>query len=146
MVCEVKAENLQQQDFSIIAIGPTQTNNNTRCTDSDAILATPGIAFFQTEYASAKNQEGNLVTVVVSYDSMSSLSVGSKLEVLNHNPNQMTTPPLPIKTLYSVTEKSYEVYHLKLRNLVNKGKQINETIEIYNDNSYNLYPPLPVPK
>ena len=103
MACEVKAENLQQQDSSIVAIGPAQTNNNTGCTDSNAIIANPGAAFFQTEYASAISQEGNLVPVVISYDSMSSLSVGSKLEGLNHNPKQITTPPLPIKTLYSVT-------------------------------------------
>ena len=57
--------------------------------------------------------------------------------------SQTTTPPLPIKTLYSTTEKSYEVYHLKLRNLVNKKDEI---IEVYNNSSYNFYPPLPVPK
>ena len=58
------------------------------------------------------------MTVIVSYDSMSSLSIGSKLQGLNFNPQETATPLLPIKTLYNVTEKTYNVYHLKLRSSV----------------------------
>ena len=69
------------------------------------MVATPGVAFFLTKYIQAIDINGNNRTVIVSYDSMSSLSVGSRLEGLDHNPTTTKTPPLPIKTLYSSTEK-----------------------------------------
>ena len=73
----------------------------------------PGAAYFFTEYVQAYNVEGNPITIILSYDLMSSLSIGSKLQDLNFNHQKMKTASLPIKTLYNVTEKSYDIYHLK---------------------------------
>ena len=54
----VKVQKSPQQNSSI-TIGLTQTTNSAGCTETDAMLATPGAAFFQTEYAKVTNKEGN---------------------------------------------------------------------------------------
>ena len=109
------------------------------------MLATPGAVYFQTEYTQAVNIEGNLVTVILSYDSMSSLSIWSKLQGLNFNPHETTTPPLPIKTLYNVTKEGYNVYHLKLKSSVIDFHNY-KVLEEYFDDTYNQYPPQPAPR
>ena len=82
---------------------------------SDAKIVTPSITFFQTEYARAVNLNGKVQEVIISYNTMSSLSIGSKLSGLDHKPEIQKTVTLPIKTLYYVNRKSFDVLHIKLK-------------------------------
>ena len=90
------------------------TNRNT-VNNSDAKIVTPSVTFFQTEYAWTVNLNGKVQEVIISYDTMSSLSIGSTLSGLDHNPEIQKTVTLPIKTLYDVNKKSFNVLHIKLK-------------------------------
>ena len=77
---------------------------------------------------------------------MSSLSIGSKLEGLDHNPEIQKTVTLPVKTLYDTNTKSFDVYHIKLKAIrAFPSAQPFKKLEVYHDDNYSLYQPVALP-
>ena len=135
------ATHIPQTVLNSVSTINTATSVETTNTVSnfDTKIVTPGITYFQTEYARALDVNGHIKDVIISYDTMCSLSIGSKLVGLDHNPDDEKTITLPVKTLYDVTKKSFEVFHIKLKRFRNTPSiSPFVKLEVYYDNSYSL--------
>ena len=129
-------------------VAAVQTGNsiiNQTISDSELVV-TPNPTYFLTEYVEVLDPNDDPHWVIVSYDGMTSFSLGSRLEGLNCNPKKISTESLAIKTLYSVTNQTYDVYWLRFCKTAEKGKMEPVTAEVYFDDSYCLYPPQPLPE
>ena len=109
-----------------------------------SVQVTPGAVFFLSEIVQAKNRDRQWIPVIVSYDTLSTLSLGSNLEDLNLNTEEMITTDLLIKTLYNTTKKVYEVCQMEFKQEGN-GPKIYGHANIYKEEKYRLQKPVEAP-